>query len=330
MDTIARDNLMQNQANQPLVSVIIPVYNAESYINKCIRSLMAQTYSNIEIIAINDGSRDISGAILEELKPQDNRIKYISQSNQGVSVARNNGIDMATGDYLLFVDGDDYVDPDYVENMMTVALENDSDLVISGYKIEDDTKLESVIPTSYEANKDEMWAYRIMATMAHLYKRSFWDENNFRFTTERNVRAEDTPLCLMANYVGKNIALAKCSGYHYVQHDGSAMKKFTGLRHFTFPKEAFERVANVLNTAEEHNGREFLVYGILKTFAMFTYQLSKGANKQVKKELNQYFTRYVKTNCPDYFHCWFKAKRGNLPIHIRGAVFLFCLKVMFS
>ena len=319
---------MSNSDN-PLVSVIVPVYNAESYINKCIRSLTAQTYGNIEIIAINDGSKDISGAILEELAQQDSRIRFINQPNQGVCIARNNGIDMATGEYLLFVDGDDYVDPDYVENMITTALQNDSDLVISGYKIEDATKFEAVIPASYVANKDEMWAYRIMATWGHLYRRSFWNKNNFRFTTEPKVRAEDTPICLMANFVGKNIALARNSGYHYVQHDGSAMKQFKGLKHFSFPKQAFEEVAQVLNTAEDHNGREFLVYGILKTFAQFTYQLSKGANKQVKKELNQYFTSYIKANCPDYFHCWFKAKKGNLPLYIRGAVFLFCLKVLF-
>ena len=318
---------MSNSDN-PLVSVIVPVYNAESYINKCIRSLTAQTYGNIEIIAINDGSKDISGAILEELAQQDSRIRFINQPNQGVCVTRNNGIDMATGEYLLFVDGDDYVDSDYVENMITTALQNDSDLVISGYKIEDATKFEAVIPASYEANKDEMWAYRIMATMAHLYKRSFWDQNNFRFTTEAKVRAEDTPICLMANYLGKNIALAKCSGYHYVQHEGSAMNKFKGLRHFSFPKQAFEEVAQVLNTAEDHNGREFMVYGILKSFAQFSFQLSKGADKKTRKELDQYFVNYVKANIPDYFHCWFKAKRSGLPLHIRVAVLLFCLKVV--
>ena len=318
---------MTNSDN-PLVSVIVPVYNAESYINKCIRSLTAQTYTNIEIIAINDGSKDISGAILEELALQDSRIRYMSQPNQGVCVTRNNGIDMAQGEYLLFVDGDDYVDPDYVENMITTALQNDSDLVISGYKIEDATKFEAVIPASYEANKDEMWAYRIMATMAHLYKRSFWDQNNFRFTTEAKVRAEDTPICLMANYLGKNIALAKCSGYHYVQHEGSAMNKFKGLRHFSFPKQAFEEVATVLHEAEEHNGREFLVYGILKSFAQFSFQLSKGADKATRKELDHYFINYVKTNIPDYFTCWRKVKRSGLPLYIRTAVLLFCFKVM--
>lgn len=317
-------------SDNPLVSVIVPVYNAESYINKCIRSLTAQTYANIEIIAVNDGSKDISGAIIEELAQIDKRIRFINQPNQGVCAARNNGIDMARGEYLLFVDGDDFVKPDYVEALVTAAAANDSDLVISGYTIDDNTKLIENIPLTYEAGRDEMWAYRIMATWGHLYKRSFWDRNGFRFTDEPKVRAEDTPICLIANYVGRNIALAHTAGYHYVQHEGSAMKQFAGLKRFTFPRQAFKDVARVLNTAEEHNGREFMVYGILKTFAQFSFQLSKGADKKTRKELDAYFKDYVKTNIPDYFTCWRKAKRGSLPLYIRLAVFLFCLKCLVS
>ncbi len=160
----------------------------------------------------------------------------------------------------------------------------------------------------------------------HLYKRSFWDRNNFRFTDEPKVRAEDVPICLMANYLGKDINLAKTSGYHYIQHDDSAMKKMKGMRHF-FPKKAFEEVATVLNTAEDHNGREYLVYGILKTFAQFSFQISKGADKNTRKELNSYFVGYVKSNIPDYFKCWRTARRGSLPFYIRVAVMMFVMKV---
>lgn len=317
---------MSNSDN-PLVSVIVPAYNAEPYIDKCIRSLTAQTYWNIEIIAVNDGSKDISGAIIEDIAKTDERIRFINQPNQGVCIARNNGIDMARGEYLLFVDGDDFLEPDYVEALATAAMANDSDLVIGGYTIDDNTKLVEVIPLTYEAGKDEMWAYRIMATWGHLYRRSFWDRNVFRFTTEAKVRAEDTPICLMANYLGRNIALARNSGYHYVQHEDSAMKQFKGLRLFSFPKQAFEKVSAVLNTEDYHNGREFMVYGILKTFAQFSFQLSKGADKKTRKELDQYFINYVKTNIPDYFQCWRRARRGSLPLYIRMAVLLFCLKV---
>lgn len=322
---------MSNSDN-PLVSVIVPAYNVEPYIDKCIRSLTAQTYGNIEIIAVNDGSMDKSGAIIEDIAKTDERIRFINQPNQGVCIARNNGIAAATGDYLLFVDGDDYVDPDYIENMVTAAQKNDSDLVITGYKSEDfeTGKYTEIIPTSYTANTDEMWAYRIMGVMARLYRRSFWNKQNFAFTLEKNVRAEDLPIALCANYLAKNITIVKSSGYHYIQHEGSAMTKFQGLKNFTFPKQAFEDVAKALKTTDEHNGRDFMVYGILKTFAQFSYNLSSGADKNTRIELNNYFIKFIKDNAPDYRKCWRTAKRGSLPFYIRVAVCLFCIKCSFN
>lgn len=311
------------------VSIIIPVYNCAPYIDRCIRSIMMQTYKDIEIIAINDGSSDNSSNIIEALAAEDPRITLITQENQGVCIARNNGIAQATGDYLLFVDGDDYVDPDYIENLVTAAQKNNSDLVITGYKTEDfeTGKYTETIPTSYTAGTDEMWAYRIMGVLARLYRRTFWDEHHFAFTLEKNVRAEDLPISLCANYLAKNIAIVKASGYHYIQHEGSAMTKFQGLKNFSFPKQAFEEVAEALKTSSDHNGRDFMVYGILKTFAQFSFNLAKGTDKQTKNELNDYFVKFIKNNAPDYRQCWRRAERGDLPFYIRVAVALFVLKV---
>lgn len=98
----------------PVVSVIIPVYNSEKYTEKCICSLLGQTYRNLELLIIDDGSTDQSGAILDRLAGEDTRIRLIHQKNAGVAAARNRGIDLATGTYLTFVDGDDYVAPDYI------------------------------------------------------------------------------------------------------------------------------------------------------------------------------------------------------------------------
>lgn len=323
---------MINTTNTPLVSIIVPVYNSAPYVERCITSLINQTFNNIEIIVINDGSTDDSASILSKLTDQDTRINLITQENQGVCIARNNGIAQATGDYLLFVDGDDYVDPDYVEKMVTTATTNNSDLVISGYKTEEyeTGKFTETIPTSYTAGTDEMWAYRIMGVLARLYRRTFWDEHHFAFTLEKNVRAEDLPISLCANYLAKNIAIVKASGYHYIQHEGSAMTKFQGLKNFSFPKQAFEDVAKALQTTEDHNGRDFMVYGILKTFAQFSFNLAKGADKQTKKELNDYFVKFIKDNAPDYRQCWRSAKRGSLPFYIRVAVALFVLKCSFN
>ena len=105
----------------PEVSVIIPVYNSEKYVEKCICSVMVQTLPELEIIIINDGSIDESGKILRKLAQKDSRIILLEQENKGVAAARNLGVEKATGKYLTFVDGDDYLQEDYIEKMYSLA-----------------------------------------------------------------------------------------------------------------------------------------------------------------------------------------------------------------
>ena len=101
------------------ISVLVPIYNAEKYIEKCLDSIVNQTYENIEIVLIEDGSTDNSLEIIKEYSKQDKRIKIISIKNNGVADARNKALENATGDYVTFVDSDDYVEKDYVETLYT-------------------------------------------------------------------------------------------------------------------------------------------------------------------------------------------------------------------
>ena len=100
------------------VSIIIPVYNSEKYISKCLDSVLNQTYKNIEILVINDGSKDNSIDILREYEKKDDRIVVIDKENEGVAKTRNQGIKKATGDYIMFIDNDDFIDEDYVETYL--------------------------------------------------------------------------------------------------------------------------------------------------------------------------------------------------------------------
>ena len=118
---------------EELVSIIVPVYNSESFLNQCINSIKSQTYSNIEIILIDDGSKDQSAQICQEFARLDSRMRYIYQDNGGVASARNNGLRHASGKFVLFVDSDDRIRPDMVDTMVRAMLEADSDLVVSGY-----------------------------------------------------------------------------------------------------------------------------------------------------------------------------------------------------
>ena len=127
-----------------LISVIIPVYKAEKYLQRCIDSILAQTYKNLEIILVDDGSPDNSGKICDEYRDKDRRIVVIHKPNGGVSSARNAGLKVATGEYIGFVDGDDYIKPEMYAVLLNNLVENDADISICGFANE-------VAPGKFEA-----------------------------------------------------------------------------------------------------------------------------------------------------------------------------------
>ena len=116
-----------------LVSIIVPVYKTEKYLSKCMDSILRQDYQNIEIILIDDGSPDNSGQICDEYEKKDNRIKAIHQKNTGLSGTRNLGIDTSKGDYIMFIDSDDYIDESMVSYLMGKLTETDADIAMCDY-----------------------------------------------------------------------------------------------------------------------------------------------------------------------------------------------------
>ena len=117
--------------NNPLVSIIVPVYNVQNSVARCLESICAQTWKDIEVILVNDGSRDESFSICEQFREKDPRIVLVDKSNSGVSETRNCGMSLARGKYVQFVDSDDYLDPDFTERLVTAAEANNADLVIA-------------------------------------------------------------------------------------------------------------------------------------------------------------------------------------------------------
>lgn len=113
-----------------MISVIIPIYNTESYLEQCIQSVINQTYKDLEIILINDGSTDNSGLICQKWKEQDPRIRYIKKENEGQGIARNLGIIRATGEYIIFVDSDDYLDKNLISKVYHYISEQNADICV--------------------------------------------------------------------------------------------------------------------------------------------------------------------------------------------------------
>ena len=115
------------------ISIIIPVYNVEKYLEKCLDSVINQTYTNLEIVCVNDGSKDGSLAILEEYARKDGRVKVVSRENRGISRTRNDALDVATGEWIMFIDSDDWIDDCTCEKAMGAAMEHNADIVSWGY-----------------------------------------------------------------------------------------------------------------------------------------------------------------------------------------------------
>ena len=120
--------------NKPLISIIVPVYNVENYLQRCLDSLLAQTFNNIEIILVDDGSTDHSLAICQMNAEKDTRIRVFSKENGGLSDARNFGISVARGTWVSFVDSDDYVDTDYIEYLYTILINNNATMAICSHR----------------------------------------------------------------------------------------------------------------------------------------------------------------------------------------------------
>lgn len=127
---------------QPIISIIVPVYNAEKYLARCIDSILSQSLKNIEVILVDDGSVDQSKSIENDYRQRDERIVVVHQENQGVSAARNNGISKARGKFVGFIDADDTMDPNMLEQMTAAIRESDSDICVTGYKVVSEYKTE--------------------------------------------------------------------------------------------------------------------------------------------------------------------------------------------
>lgn len=163
----------------PLVSVIIPVYNVEPYVREAIESVISQTYQRLEIIIVDDGSTDGSGAICDEYK-NDSRIIVIHQDNKGLSGARNTGLDLMTGDIVAFLDSDDYYYPEMIEKMVREMTRCNADIVICDFLWDDRTcNLERRSYSSIEALKVLISGKMELANWNKIYKKQIWDDIRF-------------------------------------------------------------------------------------------------------------------------------------------------------
>lgn len=283
------------------VSIVIPVYNTEKYVEKCIRSVLEQSFSDLEILVIDDGSTDGSRAILERLASEDARIHLLTQENRGVAAARNRGIEAASGRYLTFIDGDDYVAVDYIEALHACALQTGAQMVLCGATyVDEDGKVQSrLVPGSYERLTHEEWTFRISAACSHFYLRELWEKYPLRFCS--GARGEDMPVSLFWSAVCPSIAVIPNAGYFYVQHTASAMHNFRGLKNYQLPYRALEESIAMVRQVGITNSPEFHELFVLRILATCYFQLAPGASREKMQELCRFIRKILGTYFPKYY-----------------------------
>ena len=225
-----------------LISVIVPVYSVEKYIDKCVDSIRNQTYKDIEIILVDDESPDNCPQICDHYATIDKRIRVIHRKNGGLSLARNSGLDVATGEYVAFVDSDDYISLDRFEKMMRLIKENDADVCLEGNCRDRNGKI-SVVPNVLAGKcfeeKDVVNAllpaligrdtfdknYAGMSVWRGLFKRSIIQDNGIRFESERQWPSEDLLFDLQYYKYVKKAIISRDSGYYYRFNEDSLTHK---------------------------------------------------------------------------------------------------------
>ncbi len=221
------------------VSIVVPIYNSEKFLARCLQSLQQQTYQSIEILLIDDGSTDQSAVICREAAKQDSRITVVHQSNAGLGAARNRGIDEASGDYICFVDSDDYVDPCYVETLLKNIQRTNADIAICNHwSIQEgqpnETAVENPAFVKYTGPAREYYKKLLTNTRLNLqafvwrclYKRTVFDSEvtHVRFATGQLI--EDV-LLMMQLYTksGLKVTTQATPLYYYVQHPASLTRQ---------------------------------------------------------------------------------------------------------
>ena len=230
------------------ISVILPIYNVEKYLEKCLESLLAQTYEALEIILVNDGSKDRSLEICKAYEAKDSRIKVIDKPNEGVALTRNRGLEVATGDYIAFVDPDDWVEPEMYASLMSQIKKWESPVCLCNFfkdtkrrsqakcfefedeMLEGEAIIEKLI-NDMIGMSDLLPKYTMImgSVWRGLYKRSFIEAHAIQFVPKLSIM-EDlvfmVQVLLKCVSSGERIAIDRNAWYHYVQHPNSALHSY--------------------------------------------------------------------------------------------------------
>lgn len=299
----------------PKVSIIVPVYNAEQYLDRCIESILSQTFSDFELILVDDGSYDNCPAICDNYAAQDKRVKVIHKNNGGVSTARNQGIEIAAGDYLMFIDSDDYVDANMLEIMLNSA-DDFPDYIVTGLCMETYEQGELVrrdqykmplkkysVRTLFEALNNEYALICICSPCCKLFKKKIIEVNNIRFCEQMSL-GEDTYFNLDYFEHCNLIISINREFYHYVRDNKDSLFSKYHSNSLLVHEKVYDKMRNLIYKKEcsEICKRDFeemyfnmLVSCIIQDFKNADKTSIKFRKSNIKKVItNEHIIRNLK------------------------------------
>lgn len=275
-----------------LVSIIIPIYNAESFLDQCLRSIQKQSYPNLEVILVNDGSTDRSKSICDQYVQMDQRFRVIHKPNGGVSSARNIGLDHAKGDKIVFIDADDYVNESYIEDLMHYC---DNDLVVMGVAYINSARTlaprtkKIILDSNSELLETLMFNNYFTAPWAKLFSASIINKHRVRFN-ENLFIGEDTVFILEYLQYTNTIQCISLNGYMFYDVMHQELSKYAlSCKEYAMLTSIFSKCIEKLQKKRQisllHFQQHLLVY-YGKLF--FTYLLNTPNAEQLKAEITYY------------------------------------------
>ncbi len=301
----------------PKISVIVPIYNVEEYLEKCLETLVKQTLEEIEIILVNDGSKDKSGEIAKKYqKEYSNKIIYLDKQNGGLSDARNFAIPHATGEYIAFLDSDDYIELNTYEQMYNIAEKENSDMVECDFYWEYPNRVKSDIGIIYNNQKEMIEKIRVVA-WNKLIRRELLEKTKIQFP--KGYRYEDVEFTYKLVPYLKKVSFLKKTCIHYIQREDSIANSQNEKN-----KEIFDVLEHVIKFYKERGFYE--EYKVQLEYIYTRYLLCssllrivKIKDKKIKKELLNQTWINLNTKFPNWKkNSILKAKRNLKDIYMKS------------
>lgn len=277
-----------------MISIIIPVYNTAEFLPRCLQSIISQTYTDWEAILVNDGSQDESGIICDEYAAKDCRFKVLHQKNQGVVVARDNALEIAKGDFLTFIDSDDYIESTMLEEMKVLAQKENLDIVWCDFKTihKESSKEEHIkLGCDNENNIKRVLTSNIPGFLWNkLIKKEFWDKCNIQ-TDKDAVMCEDTYISVQLLANNPQMGIVPKPLYNYIKYNENAAtatndlpilvkaeKNIINIYHFLKDKNLLNNYIKEFTTLALRLKIEMLPYNMERAISLFPFTHKRFKN----------------------------------------------------